>query len=103
MLPTQIPAGRPDCPKPTRDHRGEPDSPSSVEPGARDLSLLLPSDQEFLSRFGDTIDDRIAEILDELLTERTSARRRWRLPCLLGAIGLILVAVGVSGMVALVR
>jgi len=103
MLPTQIPAGRPDCPQPARDHREEPDSRSSVGCRAHDLSLPLPSDEEFLSRFGDAIDDRIAEILDELLTERTSARRRWRLPCLLGAIGLILVAVGVSGLVALVR
>ena len=103
MLPTQIPAGRPDRSQPARGHRGEPDSPSSVGPGTHDLSMLLPSDEEFLSRFGDTIDDRIAEILDDLLTERTSARRRWRLPCLLGAIGLILVAVGVSGLVALVR
>jgi hypothetical protein len=100
MLPTQIPAGQPDCPQPAR---REPGSPSSAGPGAHDLSLLLPSDEEFLSRFGDTIDDRIAEILDELLTERGSARLRWRLPCLLGAIGLILVAVGVSGLVALVR
>jgi hypothetical protein len=103
MQPTQIPAGRPDCPQPDRDHRREPDSPSSVGPGAHDLNLPLPSDEEFLSRFGDTIDDRIAEILDELLTERISARRRWRLPCLLGVIGLILVAVGVSGLMALVR
>lgn len=34
------------------------------------------SDEEFLARFGDTIDDRIAEILDELLDQRDAARRR---------------------------
>ncbi len=37
-----------------------------------------PADEEFLSRFGDVIDDRIAEILDELLEER-NARPRHRL------------------------
>jgi hypothetical protein len=60
------------------------------------LSLPLPSDEEFLSRFGDTIDDRIAEILDELLTERNSARQPGRLPYLLGAISLIVAALAVS-------
>ena len=34
-----------------------------------------PADQEFLARFGDAIDDRVAEIVDELLEERDSARR----------------------------
>ncbi len=38
------------------------------------------SDEEFLARFGDMIDDRIAEILDELgLDERNVARRYQRL------------------------
>jgi hypothetical protein len=44
----------------------EPNSPSSVRPSAHDLSPPWPSDEEFLSRFGDTIDDRIAEIIDDL-------------------------------------
>jgi hypothetical protein len=95
--------GLPEFRQPTRHHRGESNSPGSVGPDARDLSLRLPSDEEFLSRFGDTIDDRIAEILDELLTERTTARRSRRLPFLLGAIGLVLVAVGACGLTALVR
>jgi len=32
------------------------------------------SDEEFLARFGDAIDDRVAEILDELLDERNLGR-----------------------------
>jgi hypothetical protein len=96
MRPTQIPAGRPDDLQPTRDHRRESNSPSSLGPDAHNLGLTLLSDEEFLSRFGDTIDDRIAEILDELLTERSSARRQWRLPYLLGVISLIFAAVAVS-------
>jgi len=81
----------------------EPNSPSSVRPGAHDLSLPLLADEEFLSRFGDTIDDRIAEILDELRTEPTSARRHWRLLYLLGAIGLIVAAVAVSVLASHIR
>jgi hypothetical protein len=96
MRPTQTAAGPPDSRQPTRDHCRESNSPSSIGPGARNLRLPLPSDEEFLSRFGDTIDDRIAEILDELLTERSSVHRHWRLPYLLGAIILILAAVAVS-------
>jgi hypothetical protein len=43
-----------------------------------------------LSQFGDAIDDRIAEILDELLQERNADRPHQRLPKALGAAGLIL-------------
>jgi hypothetical protein len=50
------------------------------------------SDEEFLARFGDTIDDRVAEILDELLDERDLVRRHRRLPQLLGLTSLVLVA-----------
>ena len=96
MRPTQTPAGRPDSRQPTRGHCRESHSPGPIGPDAYNLSLPLPSDEEFLSRFGDTIDDRIAETLDELLTERSSARRFWRLPYLFGAISLVLAAVAVS-------
>ncbi|MGD0246641.1 MAG: hypothetical protein ABSB59_40805 [Streptosporangiaceae bacterium] len=41
------------------------------------------SDEEFLARFGDAIDDRVAEILDELLDERNLLRRRPHPPWLL--------------------
>ncbi len=47
------------------------------------------SEEEFLARFGDAIDDRIAEILDELLEERNAIRPRRRLPQVLGTVGLI--------------
>jgi hypothetical protein len=96
MRPAQSPAGWLDSRQPTRDHRTESNSPSSLAPDAHNLGLPLLSDEEFLSRFGDTIDDRIAEILDELLTEQSSARRHWRLAYLLCAVSLILAAVAVS-------
>jgi uncharacterized membrane protein len=50
----------------------------------------MRSEEEFLSRFGDTIDDRIAEILDELLETRAATRPRRRLTPVLGTAGLIL-------------
>jgi len=48
------------------------------------------SEEELLSRFGDAIDDRIAEILDELLEERNATCPHRRLPQVLGTVGLIL-------------
>jgi len=44
---------------------------------------LAVSDEEFLARFGDAIDDRVAEMLDELLDERNLRRRRPQPPWLL--------------------
>jgi hypothetical protein len=96
MPPTQTPAGRPVSRQPVHDHRRQSTFPGTLGPDAYYLILPLPSDEEFLSRFGDTIDDRIAEILDELLTERSSASRHRRLPYLLCAVSLILAALAVS-------
>jgi hypothetical protein len=48
------------------------------------------SDEEFLSRFGDAIDDRVAEILDELLADRSEAHRRRRLPQVAGTVAVML-------------
>jgi len=90
MLPTQKPAGLAELRQPSRPHHGQAISPAV--PDADSLRSSLPSDEEFLSRFGDAIDDRIAEILDELLAERSSARGHRRLPYLLSAVSLILVA-----------
>jgi hypothetical protein len=56
------------------------------------------SDEEFLARFGDAIDDRVAEILDELLDERNL--RRPRLPWLLD---LTIVALAVLAAAALLH
>jgi hypothetical protein len=44
----------------------------------------VPPDEEFLHRFGDVIDDRIAETLDELIQERAADRRPRRWPLALG-------------------
>jgi hypothetical protein len=96
MQAARRPAGRPGFGEPAHQHRRQSTSTGPDGPDAHVLSLPLPSDEEFLSRFGDTIDDRIAEILDELLTERNSAREHGRLPYLLGAISLILAALAVS-------
>jgi hypothetical protein len=53
----------------------------------------VPSEQEFLDRYGDAIDDRVAEILDELLTERRLARATRRPTFLLITASLLLAAV----------
>ena len=94
MRPTQMQAGLPEFRQPTRHHRRQPTSASGY--AADSPSLSLPSDEEFMSRFGDAIDDRIAEILDELLAERSSGRRHRQLPYLLGAASLILAALAVT-------
>ncbi len=65
--------------------------PPAHGPAELDTQILdMRSDDEFLSRFGDTIDDRIAETLDELLEERNATRPDSRLPQVLGTVSLIL-------------
>jgi hypothetical protein len=89
MQATRTSAGRADAPRPPRhQHRGSPPAPSPAGPGTRFLDLR--SEEEFLSRFGDAIDDRIAETLDELLEERNATRQHRRLPRALGTVSLIL-------------
>jgi hypothetical protein len=51
-------------------------------PAGLDMEL---SDEEFLARFGDAIDDRIAEIVDELLDERDAGRRHRPARCISAA------------------
>jgi hypothetical protein len=53
------------------------------------------SDEEFLVRFGDAIDDRIAEIVDELLDER-DARREYRPARYISAASVVLAALVAS-------
>jgi hypothetical protein len=58
-----------------------PDRPSTTASNHRQVAARPgsarnpPADEEFLARFGDAIDDRVAEIVDELLEERDSARQ----------------------------
>jgi hypothetical protein len=52
--------------------------------------------EEFLVRFGDAIDDRIAEILDDLLEEHEADRRRLWLPFMLTMVSLALAAFAVG-------
>jgi hypothetical protein len=89
MRPTQTATGLPEFRQPDRHHRRQSTTPGGTD--ADSLSLPLPSDEEFLSRFGDAIDDRIADILDELLAERSSTDQHRRLPYLLGVVSPILV------------
>jgi hypothetical protein len=67
-------------------------------PGTEPGSWSVPqTGEEFLARFGDAIDDRVGEILDELLEERRAAGQPRRLPwlivtiCLAAALAAILV------------
>ena len=74
---------------PPRPPRGQ--SPPAPRPaGSGTQTLDIRSGEEFLSRFGDAIDDRIAEILDELLDERNATHPRRRLPQVLGTVTFIL-------------
>ena len=75
---------------PRHQGRQPPPAPSPAGPGTQILTVR--SEEEFFSRFGDAIDDRIAEILDELLEERNTTRPHRRLPQVLGTVGLILLA-----------
>ena len=80
----------PSAANPRHQGRQPPPAPSPAGPGTQIHTVR--SEEEFLSRFGDAIDDRIAEILDELLEERNASRPRRRLPQVLSTVGLILLA-----------
>jgi hypothetical protein len=71
-------------------HQGTQPPPALGPAGPGTQILTMKSEEEFLSHFGDAIDDRIAEILDELLDERNATRPHRRLPQVLGTAGLIL-------------
>ena len=88
MQATRTPPSRAPAADPRHQSTQPPPAPSPAGPGTQILSM--PSEEEFLSHFGDAIDDRIAEILDELLEERDAARPHRRLPQVLGTAGLIL-------------
>jgi hypothetical protein len=47
---------------------------SALQPGGRDCRPDPGPADEFWAQFGDVIDDRVAELLDDLLDEREAAR-----------------------------
>ena len=73
MSATRTPTGMDAShPPPQRRRRQWPPAHGPAEPDTQILNLR--PDDEILARFGDTIDDRIAETLDELLAERIAVR-----------------------------
>lgn len=89
----RTPVHRADVPRPAQHQRRQ--SPPARGPAG--LDAHLPPDEELLARFGDAIDDRIAEIVDELLEERSSARRH-RPGRYISAVSLILAALTASAL-----
>jgi hypothetical protein len=89
MQATRAPAGPAQATDPPRYPRVQ--SPSASRPAQPGTQIPdIWSGEEFLSRFGDAIDDRIAEILDELLDERNATHPHRRLPQVLGTVTLVL-------------
>lgn len=74
----------PSCPQADPESRAE--GPHPAGPGTQ-IPATRP---DFQAHVGDAIDDRIAEILDELLEERNAARPHQRLPQVLGTVGFTL-------------
>ncbi len=71
---------------PRHDYPAGPERARSVNPDADQVE----STDHFLCRFGDMIDDRVAEALDEILGEQNEPRPRWRLRPGLVALALLL-------------
>jgi hypothetical protein len=89
MQATRTPASTAPAADTPRHPRGQ--SPPAPRPAGPSTQILdIRSGEEFLPRFGDAIDDRIAEILDELLDERNATHPHRRLPQILGTVTLIL-------------
>jgi len=70
---------------------GHPAEPERARSGSPDGDQAESGDR-FLCRFGDVIDDRVAEALDEILGEQDALRPRWRLRPGLAALALLLAA-----------
>ena len=56
------------------------------------MQTQIQAPDEFMCRYGDLIDDRVADVLDEMITERDELRPRWRLRPGLAALSLLLAA-----------
>jgi hypothetical protein len=89
----RTPAHGADVPRPTHHQRRQ--SPPARGPAR--LDARLPPDEELLACLGDAIDDRIAEIVDEMLEERNSPRRH-RPGRYISAVSLILAALAASAL-----
>jgi hypothetical protein len=94
MQATRTPPGRAPAANPRHQSTQPPPAPSPAGPGTQIPAMR--SEDEFSSQFGDAIDDRIAEILEELLEERDAGRPHQRLPRVLGTAGLLLLALTTS-------
>jgi hypothetical protein len=92
MRVARTPAHRAGVPRPAQHQRWQ--SPPARSPAGLDAHL---PDEELLARFGDAIDDRIAEVVDELLQERNSARQH-RPGRYISAVSLILAALAASAL-----
>jgi hypothetical protein len=56
------------------------------------MHTQIQAPDEFLCSYGDMIDDRVADVLDEMLTERDELRPKWRLRPGVAALSLLLAA-----------
>jgi hypothetical protein len=88
MQATRMPPGRAPAAGPRHQSTQPPPAPSPAGSGTQILAMR--SEEELLSYLGDAIDDRIAEILEELLEERNADRPHQGLPQVLATAGLIL-------------
>jgi hypothetical protein len=77
------------------DHAGLPPAGESGQPRTGPGPAGPGPEDEVLSRLGDAIDDRIADVLEEMLAERDDQRPHRRLPRALGVFSLLL-ALGVT-------
>ncbi len=93
MHTARTPAHGADVPRPAQHQRRQ--SPPARGPAG--LDARLPPDDELPTRLGDAIDDRIAEIVDEMLEERNSAGRH-RPGRYISAVSLILAALAASAL-----
>lgn len=56
------------------------------------MRTQIQAPDEFLCSYGDMIDDRVADVLDEMLTEREELRPKWRLRPGVAALSLLVAA-----------
>jgi hypothetical protein len=87
MSATHTPTGKAADQPPEHESTQRRPVPSPPRPNTQTSGMR--AEDEFLSRFGDVIDDRIAETLDELLDERSARQSSRRLPYVLATLSLM--------------